>query len=313
VSQASAEEATPGASDAARRAGRCPICGSVATPAGHKVGRWRARPYHLARCAACAFAFITDPDTDFADIYNADYYRGRGADPLVHYETDITAPQDSSRAYELAGLVDYARAAVSLRPQERWLDFGSGLGGFVEHLRRVDIQAYGYDEGYAAGEALGRGVPMLSGDALAQAEGTFGVVSAIEVLEHVLDPLDTMHRIARLLRPGGLFLYTTGNAAPFRKRLTQWSYVVPEIHVSFYEPRTMRTIFERTGLVPLQPVRRSALHKVIRYKIMKNLNLARGGVLDRFLPWPLLTNIADRRFQISSMVLAVKAATDPKR
>jgi len=313
VSQRFTREAPAGTPDTARRDGRCPICGSVATPAGQTVGRWRARPYHLARCETCAFAFITDPDTDFADIYNADYYRGKGADPLVHYESDVSAPHISIRAYELAGLVDYARASVALKPRERWLDFGSGLGGFVEHLRRADIEAYGYDQGYAAGEALGRGVPMLSGDALIQADGTFGVVSAIEVLEHVLDPLDTVQRIVRLLRPGGLFLYTTGNAAPFRKDLTRWSYVVPEIHVSFYEPRTMLTIFERTGLVPLRPARRSTLHKVIRYKIMKNLNIARAGVLDRFLPWPLLANLADRRFQISSMVLATKATPGPRR
>ena len=61
-------------------------------------------------------------------------------------------------------------------------------------------------------------------------------MTAIEVLEHTLDPLAELRRIRALLRPGGLLLLTTGNAAPFASRLTQWPYVIPEIHVSFFEP-----------------------------------------------------------------------------
>jgi SAM-dependent methyltransferase len=292
---------------AQRAEGRCPICARRADRVGTKVGRWRNREYHLARCAACAFGFVMDPDTDFAQIYNADYYRGRGADPLVHYESEVGTPARSARAYELRGLVEYAGASIALSPKERWLDFGSGLGGFVTYLRSRGTEAYGYDEGFAADEARGRSVPMLTRDDLRNVAGTFGVVSAIEVLEHVLDPVETIRTIAQLLRPGGLFLYTTGNAAPFRRRLTQWSYVVPEIHISFYEPRTMKILFRSTGLIPLAPAQGAVLRGVIRYKIMKNLGVKRGSMADLFAPWPALAALAERRYQISAMVLATKS------
>lgn len=286
---------------------RCPICDALADSIGEKIGRWRPRPYHLARCSTCALSFVTDPDTDFAAIYDADYYRGNGADPLIDYEGEVETPNASPREYELRGLTRYAKSLRSIEAGDRWLDFGCGMGGFVAYLRAQQIDAFGYDEGYGALQAQRRGLPVLANEELEALAGTFAVVSAIEVLEHVLDPLDTIRRISRLLRPGGIFLYTTGNAEPFRGRLSQWSYVVPEIHVSFYEPQTMRILFSQADLIPLQPVRRAVLADVIRYKIMKTLRLRRRGLVDRILPWPILTSVADRRFQISSMIASKKA------
>ena len=63
------------------------------------------------------------------------------------------------------------------------------------------------------------------------------MVTAIEVLEHLTDPMPVLHTIATVLRPGGILFVTTGNAAPHRAHLDRWSYVVPDVHVSFYERR----------------------------------------------------------------------------
>ena len=74
------------------------------------------------------------------------------------------------------------------------------------------------------------------------------MVTAIEVMEHVIEPMVTLPRIAALLRSGGLLFLTTGNAEPFRGRLAKWSYVKPDIHVGFFEPGTLATALRGAGL-----------------------------------------------------------------
>ena len=66
---------------------------------------------------------------------------------------------------------------------------------------------------------------MLQPDDFDCAQGSFDVVTAIEVIEHVLDPVAELRRIRALLRPGGLLFLTTGNAKPYSKRLLTWGYL----------------------------------------------------------------------------------------
>ena len=97
------------------------------------------------------------------------------------------------------------------------------------------------------------GIPVVDPDGLAALRGTFDVVTAIEVIEHVADPVPFLSGLRDLLRPGGLLFLTTGNAAPHRDDLARWNYVIPEIHVSFFEPRTLERALIAAGFRPSRP------------------------------------------------------------
>src|SRR5215211_4832618 len=193
---------------------RCPVCKSRAAPVGTRVSAFSQLTFHFERCPTCGYTFITDPRIDFEKIYDSDYYHGRGADKNVQYVREVE-DAETLRVYEWQGV---QRAVTTL----------------VGYLRRHGVaEAYGFDDGYAADWMADHDVPAFRREQLGDLAGTFDVVTAIEVIEHVTDPVTVMQEISHLLRPGGLFFVTTGNAEPHRRRFLQWSYVNPDVHVGY--------------------------------------------------------------------------------
>ena len=278
----------------------CKICEGATDVVDEKRGP-TGRTFVLRRCRACRFAFVEDPWLDYAAIYDAAYYEGRGVDPLVDYHFELAEPRRSIRALEWAGIVEVVGRLATLDARARWLDFGCGNGGLVRHARAATgADVVGFEEGAIVAAARAAGVPILAPDELATREGSFDVVTAIEVLEHVADPLATLRQIRRLLRPGGVFFFTTGNAAPFRDRLLEWSYFTPEIHISLYEPSSADEALRRTGFEPRYPGFVPGWEKILAFKILKNLRVRRSNALQRAVPWPLVARAVERRFALTA-------------
>lgn len=284
----------------------CLVCGSAAVkPAGTVMGRFKGRTFSLQQCHECWFARVADPWTDFADIYTEAYYNGRGADPLVDYVFELEHPAETIRAYEWKGIVRVLSTLMHLESTTQWLDFGCGNGGLVRWARAQGLEAVvGHETGWIADRARAAGVPMLTSQELSVREGQFDVITAIEVLEHVPDPIATLRQLKGLLKPGGTLFITTGNARPFRGRLPAWAYVVPEVHVSFFEPETLAAAMRHAGLEPSFPGFVPGFADIIRFKVLKNLRLRRRHTMERLVPWGLAARAIDARFGISAQPIA---------
>lgn len=298
----------------------CRCCGSANTAIrGRKFGGFIRREFEFHQCGDCGFMSV-EPFSGFG-IYDDAYYRGKGPDPFVDYEAEYRDWEKSDRRFEFTDLAEIAerhlanRSPSSNGPVE-WLDFGCGAGGFLKFLRKRErlagraLAISGHDVGsYAKLLKSADGFRILDLDAVAvEPTGRYDIISMIEVIEHLPSPLEPMQLVARLLKPGGLLLLTTGNLdSPIARREgIAFRYCVPEIHVSLFNPRCLSALYRRVGLAPHPVQYRGAL----RFKILKNLRYrpAARALAQAALLVPGVRQTADVLYGVSAMPCATKPA-----
>ena len=107
-----------------------------------------------------------------------------------------------------------ARVRAALDPAACLLDLGCGRGGLVEQLAHPTAQIVGIDPDFdSLREHRLADLPRaVAGNGLPFVAGAFDVVVASWLLEHLPQPAATLTEIARVLRPGGAFVFITPNA-----------------------------------------------------------------------------------------------------
>ena len=309
----------------------CHCCGSAHVALrGRKPGAFIRREFEFHACGDCGFMTV-EPFSGFA-IYDDAYYRGLGPDPYVDYEAEYRDYRRTDRSLEFADLARIAEnyfspsarlpgppspvTQPSVVPSApfRWLDFGCGAGGFLKFLRERamiggrSLELTGHDVGsYADLLKTNDGFRILDLDALSrEPDGRYDVISLIEVIEHLPAPFAAVQLVARLLKPGGLLLLTTGNldSPAARRHGIHYRYCAPEIHVSLFTPRSLARLYTRAGLAPCA-VRYDG---AVKFKVVKTLRhrpalraLARLALL--FQP---MVRFIDTRYGVSAMPCAVK-------
>jgi 2-polyprenyl-3-methyl-5-hydroxy-6-metoxy-1,4-benzoquinol methylase len=104
------------------------------------------------------------------------------------------------------------------------LEFGSGVGNFLKFLRaqRFKNDLTGADIMSRPG-GLPDDVKWIEADLnhpIALPDGSFDLIVAIEVIEHLENPRAAVREMARLLTPGGLLVLTTPNQESLRSLLS---------------------------------------------------------------------------------------------
>jgi SAM-dependent methyltransferase len=90
------------------------------------------------------------------------------------------------------------------------------------------------------------------------AQESFHVVTMLDVLEHMYDPMLTIRQCARLLRPGGRLVVKSPNGAMqlkkerLKKKLGRGDGYVANIgHLNQFTPKTLALAFRKCGLEPV--------------------------------------------------------------
>jgi hypothetical protein len=100
--------------------------------------------------------------------------------------------------------------------------------------------------------------------------------------------------------------FTTGNAEPWRTKLTRWAYTsCPDVHVGFFEPATLALGLEKCGFEARFPGYLHGYTPIIKNKVLKTLGFVNRNPMFDFLPWPVLSRIVDARYHVSAMPIGV--------
>jgi SAM-dependent methyltransferase len=118
----------------------------------------------------------------------------------------------------------------------RVLDLGCGRGGVVELFWRDVRLAAGLDpDSPSLTGHRAPGMPILRGvgEHLPFAGESFDLVVCLWVLEHVREPLTVLREVARVLRPGGHFVFLTPNLRNPLLLLNRIGKALPSLQTRF--------------------------------------------------------------------------------
>ncbi len=152
--------------------------------------------------------------------------------------------------------------------QQDILEVGSGGGLICEQLARRGATIVGIDPSqgalatartHAQQNSLGQSIHYQQGyaEALPYADGSFSSIICLDVLEHVHNLPATIREIARVLAPGGVFVFDTINRTLLARAVLIWygehfpsGGLTPGIHhyADFIKPAELRAELRRSDL-----------------------------------------------------------------
>ncbi|MBC7327227.1 class I SAM-dependent methyltransferase [bacterium] len=233
----------------------CPVCRERTSRI--KVEHFEG--FEILRCEVC--------DVEFAQPFKAappeDYeigYIERYSHPLREIER-LKLP-----FYD--GFMDIYTVILkilqSLPPKGKILDAGCGSGGFLSLLKGMGFQVYGFDISPTAVEMAKkiyelRNVINCSWEALPPEWYGFTVITAIEVVEHLEEPLAFVTRMRDLLSENGIFILSVPN----RNRLGEKCVYrirenYPPYHLTRWSVEALSALLKKAGfkkiiIKPLAP------------------------------------------------------------
>lgn len=157
---------------------------------------------------------------------------------------------------------------LHIEPQgKRVLDIGCGGGFLAEEFAQIGCNVTGIDpsaptiaqaEAHAQEVGLAITYRVASGEAIPFADATFDIAYCCDVLEHVDDLNRVIAETARVLKPGGVYLFDTINRTFISKLVViklfqQWNatrFVTTDLHdwAMFITPKELRVAMAAHGL-----------------------------------------------------------------
>jgi 2-polyprenyl-3-methyl-5-hydroxy-6-metoxy-1,4-benzoquinol methylase len=249
--------------------GSCPLCGSdtsrVVCDCSNVPPRINSLAGMVQQCAVCRFLF-KEPTLKSLDsleeiyqytVEDTEFYFGP---TMKGYDLNSAEIRFNSSILE-----EIRRWTSSTSDSQRsLLDVGCATGALLDQSRAFGFVPHGVELNphFAEYARTAFGLPVVAGELSLDHfdPEAFDVITMIDLLEHVADPLGLLDAAWHLLKPGGLLVVYTPNhrsviawlsLALYRlsgRNLCTPAYIVfGTNHVCFFDHKTLPMAFERTG------------------------------------------------------------------
>lgn len=143
---------------------------------------------------------------------------------------------------------------IEAREKGRLLDVGCGNGSYLNQMRQLGWEVKGVEpDGEAVTVARQKfGLEVFHGslEEARFADKQFDAITMNHVIEHVPDPIGTLHECHRVLKPGGRLVVATPNISSLGHHVFEESWRGLEVprHQMLFSPYALRACAERAGL-----------------------------------------------------------------
>jgi len=225
----------------------CPVCGETSASLMQVVNCLTSVTYHPALapvrrwlcCDTCGHGYVSPRPTSAAleQVYSmtppetllgVDYYPMSRYSDIVHRFWEIMPGGElldigAAQCYMASVAMDYGYTATAMDLLPRYKEFADRVG--CEFILG-DVTTYDFGD------------------------RQFDIVTAGDVIEHVLDPVSVIQRMAKLLRPTGLLWLSTPNhegawTRTIRDKDPMWT---ESQHVQFFSLRSLKRLMADCGL-----------------------------------------------------------------
>lgn len=213
----------------------CRLCSDIQSHHLFSQGEFKVQ-----RCQNCGFGTLhpIPSANDLHSIYQDDY----------HEYLD-------QRDYLADAKKKFSFVKKYLHPQDKLLDIGCGLGHFLAIGKSYGLQVQGYDVSRKAALTCQKqfGVDVKSSSFrknLFNAKN-FDLITAFDVIEHIVDFEDTITTYRHWLKDNGLLIMTTPNLDAWDAKLLgkRWyGYTRIPQHVNYFDRQSLQLVLQEQGL-----------------------------------------------------------------
>jgi 2-polyprenyl-3-methyl-5-hydroxy-6-metoxy-1,4-benzoquinol methylase len=219
----------------------CPLCHSE-----KYYPKWDCSSHSFVKCFSCGVIY-QNPQTPSEQIlsrYDKDYfdYERRNEESFLNL---MKLGLEDVGFYEWEGKQKKSGAV---------LDIGCATGALLNWLRNRGWKTEGIEicrpSAEYAQKERGLTIHTLPLEELSLKDNSFSLVHSSHVIEHLNDPLNFVHEIFRILKPGGYFICVTPNTASLQALMfrSNWRSAIAD-HLVLFSKKRLSSLLKEVGLL----------------------------------------------------------------
>jgi SAM-dependent methyltransferase len=190
--------------------------------------------FALYRCNICGFVQCSEMD-----------------DPTIFYEDMVDELYQDTRGPRLVQAHQILKLIPSKYAEGNLLDVGAGSGILVEAAIKAGFNAKGIEpSSWLHSKAVGMGIPVVHGTLPSEEIGdNYDVITLIDVLEHVANPVNLLNEIRKVLSNSGCIIIVIPDLKSVAAKITKgkwWHFRYA--HLGYFDSNTIKIACERACL-----------------------------------------------------------------
>jgi len=230
----------------------CNNCGGITgniVVRGHDLLEDLTGTFQFIRCDGCG-VLRQEPRMDWEDL--AIYYQPGYVCHSPQFSNTKRTFDELSRAL---GPKKRVNLVQKYKQAGKWLDVGCGSGLILQAAKdrgRWTLSGIEPVTEMAEYTSAHLGVPVFAGtfESYPEQKSEFDIVSMWDVIEHLYEPFDSIKKAARILKPEGIFVFSTPNLYSIDRKIfkeTWLGYDLPR-HLYLFPDALLRQVLHNEGL-----------------------------------------------------------------